>query len=111
MMTDHRILSGLARSSIAASSNSRGRVMKYWRNKKTSYAFAKNAGTIKGSHVPTQLIIRKNGNEEAIITAAGRKMVEMSAMNRRNITGKPKREKPNALKVQEMSTPIVVTIA
>jgi len=53
-ITDIRMRSGPAPSIFAASSSSRGIVRKYWRNRKTSYAFAKKAGTSNGSHVPTQ---------------------------------------------------------
>src|ERR1035437_4195053 len=41
MMTEIRIRNGVAPSIIAASSNSRGRVKKYCRRRKTLYAFAK----------------------------------------------------------------------
>ena len=44
----------LAPSIMAASSISRGIVMKYWRKRKTSNALPKKVGTINGSQVPTQ---------------------------------------------------------
>ena len=49
-----RIRNGPAPSIIAASSSSRGIVMKYWRSRNTLKALAKKCGTISGSHVPFQ---------------------------------------------------------
>ena len=53
-ITERRIRNGPAPSIIAASSRSRGIDMKYWRSRKTLYAFAKKCGMISGSHVPVQ---------------------------------------------------------
>src|SRR4026208_2554040 len=84
-----------------------GIVMKYWRVRKTSYAFAKNAGTRSGSHVPTQPIgwkivyVGMNG------TGAGRKIVAISRVNSRFHPGKRNRAKPYATSVHEISVPIV----
>src|SRR6478609_4128162 len=52
--TDQRVRNGPAPSMAAASSISVGMVMKYWRIRNTSKAFAKNVGTSSGSQVPTQ---------------------------------------------------------
>ena len=49
-----RIRSGPAPSIVAASSSSRGIVMKNWRSRKTLKALAKKWGMISGSHVPIQ---------------------------------------------------------
>ena len=53
-MTEISVRNGLAPSIAAASSISRGIVIRYCRSRNTSNALAKNVGTISGSHVPTQ---------------------------------------------------------
>ena len=53
-ITDRRILNGPAPSIMAASSRSRGMLMKNWRSRNTLNALANRCGTISGSHVPIQ---------------------------------------------------------
>jgi hypothetical protein len=79
---------------MAASSNSFGILIKYWRSRNTSYALAKNAGTISGSHVPVQPILLKIMNSGMIVACGGRIIVEIRRMNRMFLPGIGKRAKP-----------------
>src|SRR2546430_10216245 len=79
--TEMRVRKGPAPSIAAASSISRGIVRKYWRRRKTSYAFAKNVGTRSGSHVPTQPSFTKIVYVGMTVTANGRKIVAIRSVN------------------------------
>src|SRR6187401_370156 len=81
--TDQSVRNGPAPSMAAASSRSVGIVMKYWRMRKTSNGLAKNVGTSRGNHVPTQPSFWKIVYVGMIVTAAGRKIVAMSNVNRK----------------------------
>src|SRR5512138_2035507 len=111
MITDHNTRNGLAPSIMAASSNSRGSVMKYWRSRNVSYGLVKKEGIISGSQVPTQPIFVKNVKVGMTVTVAGRNNTEIRMTNRKSRPGKRKREKPYATRMQETKTPIVVVNA
>src|SRR5215218_6949361 len=100
-MTEMRVRNGPAPSIDAASSISRGIVSMYWRIRNTSYALAKNVGTSRGSHVPTQPIFAKIVYVGMIVTAAGRKIVAIRTVNRRPRPGNRKRANPYATRVHE----------
>src|SRR3954465_16039233 len=92
MRTETRVRNGPAPSIAAASSISRGIVMKYWRIRKTSYALAKKVGSRSGSHAiagfgsPITPSDRHTTYVGIVVTTAGRKIVESSS---RNITFRP----------------------
>ena len=93
-MTDRKTRNGPAPSIRAASSRSRGIVMKYCRSRKTLYAFANRWGTISGSHVPFQPSLVKMTYVGISVTWNGRMIVARRMTNRMFRPGKRNRAKP-----------------
>ena len=91
--------------------------MKYWRNRNTSKALAKNVGTKSGAQAriglddPTTPSFTHMAYVGMTVTIEGRKMVEMSSRNRKLRPGKRNRAKPYATRVHETSTPTIPTTA
>ena len=93
-MIERRIRNGPAPSIIAASSSSRGIVMKYWRSRKTLNAFAKKWGMISGSHVPFQPSHVKITYCGSSVTWIGRMIVASRMKKRTFLPGNRNRAKP-----------------
>jgi hypothetical protein len=85
--TDSKVRSGPAPSIIAASSMSRGMLMKNCRSKKTFYAFPKKCGTRSGNQVPTQPILLKSAYVGTIVTCCVKMMVPTRLVNRIALPG------------------------
>ena len=96
---------------MAASSISRGIVMKYWRSRKTLKAFAKKCGTISGSHVPFQPSHVKITYCGRSVTWFGRMIVPSRMKKKRFRPGNRNRAKPYATRIDEKTAPIVLRSA
>src|SRR5713226_10308241 len=106
-ITDTSVRNGPAPSIMAASSRSRGMLMKNCRSKNTLYAFPKKWGTSNGSHVPTQPSLVNSAYEGTIVTCCGRMIVPTRMVNRIVLPGIRKRENPYATTTAELTAPIV----
>ena len=110
-ITLRRIRNGPAPSIMAASSISRGIVMKYWRSRNTLNAFAKKCGTISGSQVPFQPSHVKITYCGRSVTWFGRMIVPSRMKKNRLRPGNRNRANPYATRIDENTAPIVLRIA
>src|SRR5215217_3963274 len=106
-MTDHQIRIKLAPSTRAASSSSRGSVMKYWRRKKIYNGLPpKNAGTVSGKRVLIHPRLRKRINNGIKMTKYGSIKVLSMITNKISRPGKRRRANAKAASEEVSSSPI-----
>ena len=106
-ITESSVRNGPAPSIMAASSISRGMLMKNCRSRNTLYALPKKCGTSSGSHVPTQPSLVNSAYVGTIVTCCGRMIVPTRMVNSSALPGIRNRENPYATTTAELTAPTV----